>query len=108
MWTVDVAVHPGRHHRPPAAPRGTHHEHHHNSLNDKVALVTGATPGMIERASGVIVNVTTMVASFGQPGTAIYRAIPGSAVYSRSGGRDRTVTKNGTFGFRARIVCVGT
>jgi hypothetical protein len=35
---------------------------------------------MIERASGLIVNVTTMVASFGQPGTATYRAIPWSAV----------------------------
>jgi NAD(P)-dependent dehydrogenase (short-subunit alcohol dehydrogenase family) len=38
------------------------------------ALVAAFVPGMIERGSGAIVNVSTMVASFGNPGMSAYGA----------------------------------
>jgi NAD(P)-dependent dehydrogenase (short-subunit alcohol dehydrogenase family) len=46
------------------------------SLNVKIPffLVATLAPGMAERGWGAIVNVSTMVASFGQPGMAIYGA----------------------------------
>jgi NAD(P)-dependent dehydrogenase (short-subunit alcohol dehydrogenase family) len=45
-------------------------------LNVKVAffLVATLAPAMAERGWGAIVNVSTMVASFGQPGMAMYGA----------------------------------
>jgi len=46
------------------------------SVNVKVPFVLVATlaPAMAERGWGAIVNVSTMVASFGQPGMAMYGA----------------------------------
>jgi NAD(P)-dependent dehydrogenase (short-subunit alcohol dehydrogenase family) len=38
------------------------------------ALVAALAPGMIERGSGAIINVSTMVASFGNPGMSAYGA----------------------------------
>ena len=38
------------------------------------ALVAASVPGMIRRGSGAIVNVSTMVASFGNPGMSAYGA----------------------------------
>ena len=38
------------------------------------ALVAAFVPGMIERGAGAIVNVSTMVASFGNPGMSAYGA----------------------------------
>ena len=38
------------------------------------ALVAAFVPGMLERGSGAIVNVSTMVASFGNPGMSAYGA----------------------------------
>jgi NAD(P)-dependent dehydrogenase (short-subunit alcohol dehydrogenase family) len=38
------------------------------------ALVAAFAPGMVERGSGAIVNVSTMVASFGMPGMSAYGA----------------------------------
>jgi len=38
------------------------------------ALVAALVPGMVERGGGVIINISTMVASFGQPGMSAYGA----------------------------------
>ncbi len=37
-------------------------------------LTAALVPGMVERGAGAVVNISTMVASFGQPGMAIYGA----------------------------------
>jgi len=44
------------------------------AINVKVPffLVAELAPPMVERGSGAIVNITTMVAGFGQPGMAVY------------------------------------
>ncbi len=69
------------------------------------ALTAELVPGMIERGGGAIVNVSTMVASFGIPGMSIYGASKAAlesltrfwaAEYSGSGVRVNTVAPGPT------------